>query len=139
MTDVDIILLSRFYQISKISVMQYEHFLTKIKPEYQTIISNQMTNYDVLSKECCTLAKSHNISLPDHLFFKRCKQVIDDNLCSIKINLDTIIACLSIGRLHTLTEIYDVEQANSETVLIGKHLLALQDNNLQTLLQLKNQ
>lgn len=139
MTTVDHILLSRFYQIAKISVLQLEDIISKInKPELQTIVSNQISNYDVLVKECCTLAKSHSVSLPDHIFFKRCKQIIEDNFANINcIETSTLIAITSTFSLNTLIELYNVESANSETISIGKHLLNMQENNLQILKQIK--
>ena len=139
MTTVDHFLLSRFYEIAKISTIQLEVFLNKIKkPELQTIIAKQISNYEVLVKECCTLAKSHSINLPDHVFFKRCKQVIEENFEAIKsISLDLIIASTTMLSLNTLSHIYNVESADSETISLGKHLQNMQDNHLQILKQIK--
>ena len=139
MNYVDHILLSRFYQIAKISVLQLELSLPKIKQkELQTIISNQISNYDVLVAECRTLAKAHSINLPDNTFFNRCKQIIDNNFESFKsIDNDILIACTTISSLNTLIEIYNVESAKSETINIGKHLQLMQENNLQILKQIK--
>lgn len=139
MTTVDHFLLSRFYEIAKISTIELEFFLNKIKkPELQTIIAKQISNYDVLTKECCTLAKSHSINLPDHLFFKRCKQIIEDNFDTMKtISIDLIIASTTALSLNTLSHIYNVESADSETISIGKHLQNMQDNHLQILKQIK--
>lgn len=139
MTHVDHMLLAKFYQIAKISVIQLEAVISKIKNiELQAIISNQISNYDVLAKECSALAKVHSVALPDNMFFKRCKQVIDNNFDSItNVSLDLLIACTTIYSLDTLTEIYNVESANSETINIGKHLQNMQDNNLQILRQIK--
>ena len=94
MTDVDCILLSRFYQIAKISTLQLEAIMPNISnQELQTIISNQIANYDVLSTECCTLAKAHKISLPDYEFFKRCSELINENFNQFSsITHETIIA-----------------------------------------------
>lgn len=139
MNYVDHILLSRFYQIAKISVLQLESFLPKIKhQELQTIISNQISNYDVLVAECRTLGKAHSINLPDNTFFNRCKQIIDDNFeCFKSINQEILIACTTISSLNTLIEIYNVESAESETISIGKHLQSMQENSLQILKQIK--
>ena len=139
MNYVDHILLSRFYQIAKISALQLEIFLPKIKhQELQTIISNQMSNYDVLVAECKTLAKAHSVSLPDNAFFSRCKQIIEDSFGDFSsINKQILIACTAVSSLNTLIEIYNVESADSETIRIGKHLQAMQDNNLQILNQIE--
>ncbi|MBQ7880783.1 MAG: hypothetical protein IJ358_02965 [Clostridia bacterium] len=139
MNYVDHLLLSRFYQIAKISVLQFEVIMPKIKnKELQTIVSNQISNYDVLVKECQTLAKAHSIALPDHIFFKRCKQIIDENFDNItSVNTQTLIACTILSSLNTLIEIYNVESADSETINIGKHLQSMQDNNLQILREIK--
>ena len=138
MNYVDHILLSRFYQIAKISVLQLETFLPKIKhPELQTIISNQITNYDVLVAECKTLAKAHSVALPDNAFFSRCKQIVEDSFGDFSsINKQILIACTTAFSLNTLIEIYNVESAESETIHIGKHLQSMQDNNLQILKQI---
>ena len=138
MNYVDNLLLSRFYQIAKLSVLQLEAVMPKIKnTELQTIISNQITNYDVLITECNTIAKTHSIALPDHLFFKRCKQLIDENFEYIKsVNPQTLIAITTLSALNTLIEIYNVESAGSETINIGKHLQSMQQNNLEILKQI---
>lgn len=135
MTDVDCLLLSRFYQIAKISVIKLETFLPKTtNPELQTFISNQILDYDAIVKECCTLSKSHCTALPENSFFKRCKQITEDFFVGItSIDKKTIISCISTLNLVTLAELYDVESASSETINIGKHLLAIHNNNLQTL------
>lgn len=135
MTTVDHILLSRFYQIAKISTLQLEAITPKINDnDLQSIISTQISNYDVIAQECCTLAKVHSIALPDHTFFKRCKQIIDYNFEDIDpINIQTLIACTIAFSLNTLSELYNVESANSETINIGKHLQTMQDNNLKIL------
>ncbi len=139
MNYVDHILLSRFYQIAKISVLQLEAFLPKIKhKELQTIISNQIANYDVLVTECRTLAKAHSIALPDNAFFSRCKQIIEDSFDDFtSINKQILIACTTLSSLNTLIEIYNVESAESETINIGKHLQTMQDNHLLILKQIK--
>ena len=139
MTDVDCILLSRFYQISKISVLQLELILPKISnKELQTEISNQIASYDILATECCTLAKAHKISLPDYEFFKRCRELIDENFNQLSsISHETIIAITTTSCLNTLIEIYNVESGDSETINIGKHLQNMQCNNLQMLKQFK--
>ena len=138
MNCVDHILLSRFYQIAKISVLILEASLPKIKQtELQTKISNQISKYDVLVEECRTLAKSHSITLPDNTFFKSCKQVIENNFDSFNsINKQVLIAFTITLSLNTLTEIYDVESVNTETINIGKHLQSMQEHNLQTLNQI---
>jgi len=137
MNCVDHILLSRFYQIAKISVLILESSLPKIKnKELQTTISNQMSNYDVLVEECRTLAKAHSISLPDNAFFKCCKQIIDSNFDNLScISNQILIAFTTSLSLNTLAEIYDVESVNTETINIGKHLQSMQENNLQVLNQ----
>ena len=138
MNYVDHILLSRFYQIAKISTITLDTFLTKTSnTELQTIISKQLANYDVLVTECCTLAKAHKVALADHIFFKRCRQIIDENFENISITPAIVIACTCISSLNTLIEIYNVESADSETINIGKHLQIMQENNLQILSQLK--
>ena len=139
MNYVDNLLLSRFYQIAKLSVLQLEVVMPKIKnKELQTIISNQIANYDVLVKECQTIAKAHSIALPDHIFFKRCKQIIDENFENItSVNIQTLIVCTTLSSLNTLIEIYNVESATSETISIGKHLQSMQENNLQILKEIK--
>jgi len=137
MNCVDNILLSRFYQIAKISVLILESSLPKIKStELQTTISNQISNYDVLVEECRTLAKAHSITLPDNAFFKCCKQIVDINFNNLTcINKQILIAFTTTLSLNTLTEIYDVESVDTETINIGKHLQSMQENNLQILNQ----
>ena len=139
MTHVDHLLVSRFYQISKLAVILFENTMPKIKnQELKTIISNQISTYDVLSKECCTMAKSHVVALPDNAYFKRCRELIADAFDSInQINLPTLIACTTLFSLNILTEIYDVETANSETINLGKHLQKVIANNLQVLTEIK--
>jgi len=140
MTDVDHLLLSRFYQLSKIAVLQLESMMPKIKnQELKIIVSNQLATYDVLSKECCTMAKSHNIALPDNTFFKRCREILDDAFDNVNnINLQTLIVHTCLLSLNALTEIYDVESATSETINLGKHLQSMIDTNLQILTEIKN-
>ena len=139
MTHVDHLLVSRFYQISKIAVILLESTMPKIKnEELKTIISNQMSTYDVLSKECCTMAKSHLVALPDNAYFKRCRELIVEAFNNISsVNLQTLIACTTLLSLNALTEIYDVEMANSETINLGKHLQNIIANNLQVLTEIK--
>lgn len=135
MTSVDYILISRFYQIAKISVLEYEAILPKItSPELQLLVSNQMANCDVICGECLAISKSNNIPLPNGDFFKRSKQIIEDNFSQFaEINLSTIVACTTTLNLHTLIELYNVESATSETILIGKHLQLMQEQFLQLL------
>lgn len=134
MTSVDYILISRFYQIAKISVIQHEIIMPKTPAELQVIVSNQMANYNVICEECLAMAKSYNIPLPSGDFFKRSKQIIEDNFSKFtEIGLQTIVACTTISSLHTLTELYNVESATSETILIGKHLQLMQEQFLQLL------
>lgn len=139
MTIIDNLLLSRFYQISKISIIQYENILLKIKNiDLQTIISKQISNYDVIAKECSTIAKTNKIDLPDNMFFKRCSELIEKNFENLHFkSLESIISCSTITHLHTMIELYDVETADSETIKIGKHLLKMQEDFLQLLQELK--
>ena len=139
MTIIDNLLLSRFYQISKISIIQYENILLKIKNmDLQTIISKQISNYDVIAKECSTIAKTNKIDLPDNMFFKRCSELIEKNFENLHFkSLESIISCTTITHLHTMIELYDVETADSETIKIGKHLLKMQEDFLQLLQELK--
>lgn len=139
MTIIDNLLLSRFYQISKISIIQYENILLKIKNiDLQTIISKQISNYDVIAKECSTIAKTNKIDLPDNMFFKRCSELIEKNFENLHFkSLESIISCSTITHLHTMIELYDVETADSETIKIGKHLLKIQEDFLQLLQELK--
>lgn len=139
MTIIDNLLLSRFYQIAKISALEYEAILLKIKnPDLQTIISKQISNYDVLASECSTIAKSNKIDLPDNAFFKRCKEIIEENFTPLTFkSLEPIIACTTSTNIHTLMELYDVESATSETIEIGRHLLKMQNDSLQLLHELK--
>lgn len=139
MTIIDNLLLSRFYQISKISIIQYENILLKIKNiDLQTIISKQISNYDVIAKECSTIAKTNKINLPDNMFFKRCSELIEKNFENLHFkSLESIISCTTITHLHTMIELYDVETADSETIKIGKHLLKIQEDFLQLLQELK--
>lgn len=139
MTIIDNLLLSRFYQISKISIIQYENILLKIKNiDLQTIISKQIYNYDVIAKECSTIAKTNKIDLPDNMFFKRCSELIEKNFENLHFkSLESIISCTTITHLHTMIELYDVEIADSETIKIGKHLLKMQEDFLQLLQELK--
>ena len=139
MTIIDNLLLSRFYQISKISIIQYENILLKIKNiDLQTIISKQISNYDVIAKECSTIAKTNKINLPDNMFFKRCSELIEKNFENLHFkSLESIISCTTITHLHTMIELYDVETADSETIKIGKHLLKMQEDFLQLLQELK--
>ncbi len=139
MTSVDSILLSRFYQISKVCVLQLEYCLPKIKNDkLQTIISNHASNFEVLSNECFALAKAQRITLPDNLFFRRCKALIEQSLDEFNsIELPTIIMGLTISNIHTLIELYNVEKADSETISIGKHLQEILENQLNILKQIK--
>lgn len=139
MTDIDNLLLSRIYQLAKICVIEYEAILPKIKnPDIQTLISNQTSNYDLIVKECSTLAKSHNITLPESTFFKRCRDTIEANFEALKFNsLTPLITCGTITSLHILMDIYDLESANSETISIAKHFKTLQDNFLNALAEIK--
>lgn len=139
MTIIDNLLLSRFYQISKISIIQYENILLKIKNiDLQTIISKQISNYDVITKECSTIAKTNKIDLPDNMFFKRCSELIEKNFENLHFkSLESIISCTTITHLHTMIELYDVETADSETIKIGKRLLKMQEDFLQLLQELK--
>ena len=138
MNYVDHILLSRFYQIAKISTFYLDTIINQTSNNnLKTLISNQLANYDVITNECNMLAKAHSVTLPDHTFFKRCKQIIEDNFSTISATPQIIIASTTMLNLSTLIEIYNVESADSETIRIGKHLQSMQENNLQILQQIK--
>lgn len=139
MTDIDTLLLSRIYQLAKICVIEYEAILPKIKnPDIQTLLSNQSSNYDLIVKECSTLAKANNVALPESTFFKRCHETIATNFETLKFNtLDPLITSATITSLHILMDIYDLESASSETISIAKHFKALQDNFLNALAEIK--
>lgn len=135
MTSVDYILISRFYQIAKISAMQYEAVLNKLSsPDLQLLVSNQMANYDVICEECLSISKANNIPLPNGDFFARCRQIIAHNFDKFsKIDLQFIISSTTAFSLQTLIELYNVESATSETISIGKHLQLMQEQFLQLL------
>ena len=139
MTSPDHILLSRFYQIARISYMQLEYFVTKISnPKLQTIISNLASNYELVANECFTLAKSHSVNLPDNIFFKRCADILHQNYsCLNNISLQAIISCITNLNIQLMIEMYNVETATSETISIGKHLQAMQEDNLNILCQIQ--
>lgn len=139
MTSVDYILISRFYQIAKISVLEYEAILPKLSnPDLQTLVSKQMANYNVISEKCSAISKTHKIALSSGEFFKRCKQLIDDNLTKFThLDLQFLVACTTALSLHTLVELYNVESATSETINIGKHLQLMQEQFLQLLREIK--
>ncbi len=139
MTSPDHILLSRFYQIARLSSMELEFFVPKISnKKLQTIISNQAYNYELLANECFALAKTHSVNLPDNQFFKRCNDIIAQNFNHLPyIDLSAIIACISNFNIHLMIELYNVEMADSETINIGKHLKILQEDNLNILCQIQ--
>ena len=139
MTDIDNLLLSRIYQLAKICVIEYETILPKIKnTDIQTLISNQMNNYDLIVKECLTLSKTNKVNFPDIAFFKRCKEQIETNFEQLKFNtLEPLITCGTITSLHILMDIYDIESADSETINIAKHFKTLQDNFIDLLTKIK--
>lgn len=139
MTSPDHILLSRFYQIARISCMELEYFVGKISnPKLQTIISNQAANYELVANECFALAKTHSVALPDNMFFKRCSGTFQQNYeCITTINLQSVIACISNLNIYLMIEMYNVESATSETISIGKHLQALHEDNLNILCQIQ--
>lgn len=139
MTSVDYILISRFYQIAKISVLIYEEISPKLdSKDLQILTSNQMANYDVITEECKAISKAHKIPLPDNAFFSRCKQIIAENFDKYTvIQPETLMACTTTLSLHTLVEIYNVESATSETINIGKHLQLMQEQFLQLLREIK--
>lgn len=139
MTSPDHILLSRFYQIARLTSIELEFFIPRISnSKLQTIISNQASNYELLANECFALAKTHSVNLPDNLFFKRCSEIISQNFANLKhIDLSAIIACISNFNIHLMIEMYNVETADSETINIGRHLKMLQEDNLNILCQIQ--
>lgn len=139
MTSVDYILISRFYQIAKISVIIYDTISPKINnKDFQMLVSNQTANYDVISEECKAISKTHKIPLPDNTFFNRCKQIIVENFDKYPtVQPETLMACTTVLSLHTLVEIYNVESATSETINLGKHLQLMQEQFLQLLREIK--
>ena len=139
MTSPDHILLSRFYQIARLTSMELEFFVPKISnPKLQTIISNQASSYELLANECFALAKTHSVNLPNSLFFKRCNEIISQNFANLKhIDLSAIISCISSFSIYLMIEMYNVETADSETINIGRHLKMLQEDNLNILCQIQ--
>ena len=75
MTDIDKKLLTRIYQDAKIGTLGSEEVLEKCTDDkFKELISSQMSEYDLIAKECETIAKSNKIELPDNNFFKKIKQ-----------------------------------------------------------------
>lgn len=146
MTDVDKKLLTRIYQDARVGTLGSEEVLEKCTDEkFKALISKQMSSYNVIAKECETIAKTNNIHLPDNSFFKKIKQTVMINFSLFIDKSDRHIAEMMItgttmGIIDAIKSLYDLDSADEEIVKIGKKLQAMQERYVEDLkdyLQLK--
>ena len=139
MNDVDKKLLTRIYQDSRIGLLATEEVLEKCTDEkFKELISKQMTEYDVISKECETIAKAHEVKLPDNSFFKKIKQTVMLNFMLFVDKTDRHIAELMItgsvmGIIDSIKSLYDLDKADEEIINLGRKLQAMQEKYVDDL------
>lgn len=132
-------LLTRLYQDAKIGELGTEEVLERCTDDkFKEIISNQMAQYNLIAKECETLAKTNKIELPDNSFFKKIKQVTMINMSLLFNNKDRHIAEIMItgtvmGIIDAIKALYDLDKADEEILSIGKKLQAMQEKYVETL------
>lgn len=139
MTDVDKKLLTRIYQDAKVGTLGSEEVLEKCTDEkFKALISRQMSSYDLIAKECETIAKSNKIVLPDNSFFKKIKQTVMINFSLFFDGSDRHIAEMMItgttmGIIDAIKSLYDLDKADDEIVKIGKKLQSMQEKYVEDL------
>ena len=139
MNEIDKKLLTRIYQDSRVGILATEEVIEKCKDEsFKELISKQMSDYDLISKECETIAKSNKIELPDNSFFKKIKQLTMLNFSLLLDRSDRHIAELMItgtvmGIIDAIKSLYDLDEADSNIVAIGKRLQTLQERYVEDL------
>lgn len=132
-------LLTRLYQDAKIGELGTEEVLERCTDDkFKEIISNQMAQYNLISKECETLAKTNKIDLPDNGFFKKIKQVTMINLSLLFNDKDRHIAEMMItgtvmGIIDAIKALYDLDKADEEILNIGRKLQAMQEEYVEAL------
>ena len=132
-------LLTRLYQDAKIGELGTEEVLDRCTDDkFKEIISNQMSQYNLISKECETIAKTNKIELPDNNFFKKIKQVTMINLSLLFNNSDRHIAEMMItgtvmGIIDAIKALYDLSKSDEEILNIGRKLQTMQEKYVEEL------
>lgn len=132
-------LLTRLYQDAKIGELGTEEVLDRCSDiKFKEIISNQMSQYNLIAKECETIAKANQIELPDNNFFKKIKQTTMINLSLLFNNKDRHIAEMMItgtvmGIIDAIKALYDLSKAEEEILAIGRKLQTMQEKYVEEL------
>ena len=139
MTDQDKKLLTRIYQDSRVGALGCEEVLKRCTdPSFKEIISNQMNEYNAISKECLVIANNHKTKLPDNSFFKKMKQIVMINFSLMFKETDRRIAEMMItgtfmGIIDAIKALYDLDKADKEIIELGRKHQALQEKYVETL------
>ena len=139
MKDADLKLLNAIYQNVKMGVESMEELMGICKSEdLKTEMSKQLSDYNILAKECEMLAKAENLDIKDNNWFDKTMlySSIKMKTCFNKIE-ENIAEMLIVGSTMGVIDVIKMKNKtgcdNNEILEIALKLEDFQERNIQKL------
>jgi len=131
--------LTSLYQNVSTAMQSIEELQPKVENEnFKKELSNQLTNYDLIARECEMIAKSEDIDIKDNNLFEKIRLWSSINLGIIKDKSIRHIAEMMLfgtvmGLIQCLKDAVDYKNICSELDDLCQKLIELEEKNYQVL------
>lgn len=132
-------LINSIFQNLSTALQSIEEMLPKVEDEeFKKELSEQYSNYDLLSRECEMLAKSEGINLKDNNWFEKLKLWGSINMGTMMDKSTRNIAQMFLlgtvmGIVQCLKDLKDYSGVSDELTDLCNKLSDLEENNYQSL------
>jgi len=131
--------LTSLYQNLCTALQSIEDIMPKVEDaNFKKELSDEYTNYDIISRECEMIGKSEDIDLKDNTWFEKIKLWGSINLTTIKDKSTRHIAELMLlgtvmGLIQCIKDMSDYKAVSSELEDLCQKIYDLEEENYQKL------
>ena len=137
--DKYICFINSLFKNTSTALQSIEEILPKVEDEdFKKELSEQYTNYDLLSRECEMIAKSENINLKDNNWFTKLKLWGSINMStaldkSTRNIAEMFLIGTVMGLIQCLKDQKDYDGVSEELSSLCSRLADMEEKNYQTL------